>query len=79
MPEASITLEVSVVYVNVLPQRTYYCVVDVTVRAGNGYVRGHQSRDKSGNPQKACNAAHSREAFRLLSDPLLQSYLAGSC
>ena len=76
-PEAPTAIEIEVVYTNSLPQMRYHCVVDFTVRAGNGYVRGHQARDKSGNPKKACNAALSRAAFELLADELLQQYLAG--
>ena len=75
---APTAVEIEVVYANILPQMRYHCVVDFTVRAGNGYVRGHQARDKSGNPKKACNAALSRAAFELLADELLQRYLAGS-
>jgi hypothetical protein len=74
---APTAIEIEVVYANILPQMRYHCVVDFTVRAGNGYVRGHQARDKSGNPKKACNAALSRAAFELLADELLQQYLAG--
>ena len=77
-PEAPTVVEVEVVYVNILPQMRNHCVVDFTVRAGNGYVRGHQARDKSGNPKKACDAALSRAALELLADEQLQSYLAGS-
>ena len=77
-PDAATAIEIEVVYANILPQMRYHCVVDFTVRAGNGYVRGHQARDKSGNPQKACNAALSRAAFELLADEQLQRYLAGS-
>ena len=76
-PGAPTAIEIEVVYANILPQMRYHCVVDFTVRAGNGYVRGHQARDKSGNPKKACNAALSRAAFELLADELLQQYLAG--
>ena len=76
-PGAPTAIEIEVVYTNILPQMRYHCVVDFTVRAGNGYVRGHQARDKSVNPQKACNAALSRAAFELLADELLQQYLAG--
>ncbi len=77
-PGAPTAVEIEVVYANILPQMRYHCVVDFTVRAGNGYVRGHQARDKSGNPKKACNAALSRAAFELLADEQLQRYLAGS-
>ena len=77
-PEAPTVVAVEVVYVNILPQMRNHCVVDFTVRAGNGYVRGHQARDKSGNPKKACDAALSRAALELLADEQLQSYLAGS-
>jgi len=77
-PEAPTAIEIEVVYANILPQMRNHCVVDFTVRAGNGYVRGHQARDQSGNPQKACNAALSRAAFELLADEQLQRYLAGS-
>jgi hypothetical protein len=77
-PEAPITMELEVVYVNILPQMRFHCLVDFTVRAGNGYVRGHQARDKSGNAEKACNAALSRAAFELLADEQVQRYLAGS-
>jgi hypothetical protein len=76
-PGAPTVVEIEVVYANILPQMRYHCVVDFTVRAGNGYVRGHQARDKSGNPKKACNAALSRAAVELLADELLQQYLAG--
>jgi hypothetical protein len=75
---APTTVEIEVVYVNILPQMRFHCVVDFTLRAGNGYVRGHQARAKSGNPQKACNAALSEAAVKLLADGLLQDYLAGS-
>jgi hypothetical protein len=77
-PDAATAIEIEVVYANILPQMRNNCVVDFTVRAGNGYVRGHQARQKSGNPQKACNAALSRAAFELLADEQLQRYLAGS-
>ena len=77
-PEAPTAIEIEVVYANILPQMQNHCVVDFTVRAGNGYVRGHQARDKSGNPQKACNAALSRAVFELLADEQVQRYLAGS-
>jgi len=77
-PDAPTAVEIEVVYANILPTMQYHCVVDFTVRAGNGYVRGHQARDTSGNPQKACNAALSRAAFELLADDQLQLYLAGS-
>lgn len=77
-PEAPTAVEIEVVYVNILPQMRFHCVVDFTARAANGYVRGHQARDKSGNPEKACNAALSRAALELLADDQLRSYLAGS-
>ena len=77
-PDAPTAVEIEVVYANILPTMRYHCVVDFTVRAGNGYVQGHQARDKSGNPQKACNAALSRAAFEMLADEQLQRYLAGS-
>jgi hypothetical protein len=77
-PGAPTAIEIEVVYVNILEQMRYHCVVDFTVRAANGYVRGHQARDESGtNPPKACNAALSRAAFELLNDEVLQRYLAG--
>jgi hypothetical protein len=77
-PNAATAIEIEVVYANILPQMRAQCVVDFTVRAGSGYVRGHQARHHSGNPQKACNAALSRAAFVLLADEQLQRYLAGS-
>lgn len=77
-PEAARVIEVEVVYANILPQMRFHCVVDFTVRTGDGYVRGRQARDKSGNPQKACNAALSRAAFELLGDERVRRYLAGS-
>lgn len=77
-PDAPAVIEVEVVYVNILPQMRNHCVVDFTVRTGSGYVRGHQARHESSNPQKACDAALSRAAFELLADKKIQSYLAGS-
>ena len=75
---APTAVEIEVIYVNILPQMRFHCVVDFTVRAGNSYVRGHQARAKSGNPKKACNAALSHAAFEMLADDLLQRYLAGA-
>ena len=75
---APTAVEIEVVYANILPQMRFHCVVDFTVRAGDGYVRGHQARAKSGSPQKACNAALSEAALEVLADQLLQRYLAGS-
>ena len=75
---APTTVEIEVIYTNILPQMRNHCVVDFSVRAGNGYVRGHQARANSGNPQKACNAALSQAAFVLLADEVIQEYLAGA-
>ena len=75
--EAPIAVEIEVVYANILPQMRFHCVVDFTVRAGNGYVRGHQARAKSGQPKKACDAALSQAALEMLGDESLQRYLAG--
>lgn len=76
-PDGSKTLELEVVYTNVLPgSGRFHCVVDFTVRAGSGYVRGHQAREASYDPKKACNAALSRAALELLADPRIQDYLA---
>jgi len=78
-PQASKSLEIEAVYTNILPGAgRFHCVVDFTVRAGNGYVRGHQARDESYDARKACNAALSRAAFECLSDREIRDYLAGS-
>ncbi len=70
--------ELEVVYANILPQIRNHCVVDFTVRADNGYVRGHQARAKSGDAKKACNAALSEAALEMLADEILQRYMAGA-
>jgi len=55
----------------------WHCVIDFTMRAGNGYVRGHQARDMSGlSSKRACNAALSEAAAASLRDPRVQEYLA---
>ena len=76
--DAATIIEIEVVYANILLQMRANCVVDFTVRAGNGYVRGHQARAGSRKLQKACDAALSRAAFELLADEQIQRYLAGS-
>ena len=74
---ASKSLELVVVYVNILPGAgRFHCVVDFTVRAGDGYVRGHQARANSMSLEKACNAALSEAAFACLGDSHLREYLA---
>ena len=71
------SLELLVVYVNILPGAgRFHCVIDFTVRAGDGYVRGHQARANSMSIDRACNAALSEAALACLSDPQLQEYLA---
>jgi hypothetical protein len=71
--------EVEVVYVNILPGAgSFQCVVDFTVRTGDGYVRGHQARHQSWSAEKACNAALSRAAYVFLSDvELMRRLTAG--
>jgi len=72
------TLELEVVYTNILPGGRNHCVVDVTVRTGNGYARGHQARETSADPTKACRAALSRAAYEILLDREVRDYLAST-
>jgi hypothetical protein len=74
---APTAVEIEVVYTNILPQMSFHCIVDFTVRADNGYVRGHQARANSRLVNKACNAALSQAAYELLGDEVIQQYLAG--
>jgi hypothetical protein len=77
-PGAGKVIEVEVVYADILTHGRSHCIVDVTLRTADGYVRGHQARAKSGFVKKACNAALSKAALACLSDPQLRAYLSGS-
>ncbi len=71
-------IELEVVYVAILlgEHAFHYCVIDFTVRTGNGYVFGHQARERSWQTDKACDAALSRAAYVSLNDSSVRSYLA---
>jgi hypothetical protein len=73
-------MELDVVYATILRGGGdgYDCVVDFTVRTGDGYVFGHQARERSVFIEKACNAALSRAAYVALNDPNVRAYLGAS-
>ena len=75
-PGAPKSLELEVVYARILPGAgNTHCLIDYTVRAGDGYVHGHQARAFSTDTAKACNAALS-EAAATCRDPKVLAYLA---
>jgi len=71
------SIEVEVVYVSILPGAgRFHCVIDFTLRTGDGYVRGLQARANSWRTDNACNAALSESALVALRDGHVASYLA---
>ena len=76
-PGAPRSLELEVVYARILPGAgNMHCLIDYTVRAGDGYVHGLQARAFSIDAGKACNAALSEAAASCLRDPQVLAYLA---
>ena len=70
-------MEFEVVYASILrSEGGFHCVIDFTVRTGNGYVFGHQAREGSPVIDKACDAALSRAAYVSLSDSNVRTYLS---
>ena len=70
-------IEFEVVYAAILRgENAFHCVIDFTVRTGNGYVFGHQAREESPMIGKACDAALSRAAYVSLNDSNVRTYLA---
>ncbi len=70
-------MELEVVYATILRgENKFHCVIDFTVRTGNGYVFGHQARERSWRADKACDAALSRAAYAALNDSSVLTYLA---
>jgi hypothetical protein len=70
-------IELEVVYANILHDGDrFHCVIDFTVRTGNGYVFGHQVRERNSWVDRACNAALSRAAYVSLNDWSVRTYLA---
>ena len=76
-PQAERWLEIDVVHASILRggENRFHCVIDFTVRTGDGYVFGHQTRGRSLFPERACNAALSMSAYVTLTDPRVRSHL----
>jgi hypothetical protein len=77
-PEAQRWVELEVVYANLLRDSPdLFCVIDFTVRTRDGYVFGHQARERGWSVERACDAALSRAALVTLRDSNVRRYLEG--
>jgi hypothetical protein len=77
-PDASRRIEVRLMYVDLLIQSAgaeTACIVDFRVILGDGAVRGLQGREKSGDYEKACDAALTNVTVATLNDPVVQRYI----